>query len=38
MAQMNLSSEQKQTHRRGEQTFCQGRGGRERDGLGVWDY
>ena len=37
MAQMNLSAEQKQTHRHGEQT-CGCLGGKERewDGLGVW--
>ena len=36
MAQMNLSTKQKQTHRHREQTCgCQGRGGREWDGLGV---
>ena len=35
MAQMNLSTEEKQTHAHGEQTYgCQGRG--EWDGLGVW--
>ena len=33
---MNPSTEQKQTHRHGEQTYgCQGAGGREWDGLGV---
>ena len=37
MAQMNLSTEQKQTHRCGEQTWgCQGGGRREWDGGGVW--
>ena len=35
MTQMNISVKQKQTHRRREQT-CQGGGGWERDGLGVW--
>ena len=34
---MNLSTKQKQTHRRGEQTHgCQGEGGRIRR-LRVWD-
>ena len=33
---MNVSTEQKQTHRQGKQTFhCQGGGARERDGWGV---
>ena len=38
MAQMNLSTtEQKRTHRHGGQTCgCQGGGGREWKGLGVW--
>ena len=37
MAQMNLSTQQKQTHRHGEQTCgCQGGRGREWDGWGVW--
>ena len=36
MTQMNLST--KKTHRYREQTCgCQGGGGRERAGLGVWD-
>ena len=36
MAQMNLSTKQKQIHRYREQTCaCQGGGVRERDGLGV---
>ena len=36
---MNLSTKQKLTHRHGEQTCgCQGGGGRERDGLGVWGW
>ena len=34
---MNLSIEQKQTHRHREQTWgSQGEGGGEWDGLGVW--
>ena len=34
---MNLSTQQKQTHRHGEQTSgFQGGGGREWDGRGVW--
>ena len=34
---MNLPTEQKQTHRHGEQTCgCQGRGEQEWDGPGVW--
>ena len=34
---MNLSTEQKQTHRHKEQTCgCQGKRGRKWDGLGVW--
>ena len=38
MAQMNLSTKQKQIHRHSEQTCgCQGRGSGGRDGLGVWD-
>ena len=39
MAQMNLSTGEKQTHRHGEQTCgCQEGGqGREWDGLEVWD-
>uniref|UniRef100_A0A8D0Z5E3 DUF1725 domain-containing protein n=1 Tax=Sus scrofa TaxID=9823 RepID=A0A8D0Z5E3_PIG len=37
MAQMNLSTKQKQTHRHGEQTCsCQGGDGREWGGLRVW--
>lgn len=37
MAQMNLSTEQKQTHERGEQTCgCQAGVTGEWDGLGVW--
>ena len=38
MAQIDLSTEQKQAHGRGEQTYgCRGDGeGREWDGLGVW--
>ena len=37
VAQMNLSTKQKQTHRHREQTCgCQGMG-KELDGLGVWD-
>ena len=36
MAQTNLSTKQKQTHRHGDQTCgCQGGGGREGSGLGV---
>ena len=36
-AQMNPSTEQKQTHRHGEQASgCQGGWGREQDGQGVW--
>ena len=35
-AQMSLSSEKKQTHGHGEQTWLPR--GRERDGLGVWSY
>ena len=35
---MNISTKQKQTHRHREQTCgCQGGGGWEREGLGVWD-
>ena len=38
MAHMNLSTKQKQTHGPREQTcVCQGGGGREQDGLGVWE-
>ena len=34
---MNLSTKQKQTHRHREQICgCQGGGGKEWDGLGVW--
>ena len=34
---MNLSTEQKQTHRHKEQTCgCRREGGQGRDGLGVW--
>ena len=37
MAQVNLSTKQKQTHKHGEQTCdCQGGVGREWDGWGVW--
>ena len=37
MAQMNLSTEKKQTHGHGEQTCgCQMAAGREWVGLGVW--
>ena len=37
MAQMNWSTKQKQIHRHREQTCdCQGWGGKERDGLGIW--
>ena len=37
MAQMNLSTQQKQIHRHREQTrSCQGGGGREWGGLGIW--
>ena len=37
MAQINLSTKQKQTYRYKEQTWgCQGEGGREWDGWGVW--
>ena len=37
MAHVNLYTEQ--THRHGEQTCgCQGRGGREWDGWGVWSW
>ena len=36
---MNLSTEQKQTHRHGEQTCgCQAEAGREWDGLEVWGW
>ena len=39
MAQMNLSTNQKKTHRHREQTCgFQGGEGREWDGLGVWGY
>ena len=35
---MNISTKQKQTHRRREQTCgCQGGGGWGKDGVGVWD-
>ena len=38
MAQMNLSTKQKHTHKhRGQTCGCQGEGGWGRDGLGVWD-
>ena len=38
MTQMNLSTKQKQTHGRREQTCgCQGRVGWGRDGVGGWD-
>ena len=36
MAQMNLSTKQKQTHRHRDQTGCQGRVGGGRDEWGVW--
>ena len=36
MAQMNLSTKQKQTHRYRGQT-CDCKGGEGRKGLGVWD-
>ena len=37
MAQVNLSTEQKQTRRHGEQACgCQEKEGREWDGLGIW--
>ena len=36
MAQMNLSGEQKQTHRHREQTCGHRRGGSEWGGQGVW--
>ena len=37
MAQMTLSTKQRQTHRHGKQTCsCQGVRGREREGLGAW--
>ena len=37
MSQMNLSTKQKETYSHRDQTCgCQGRGRRERDGLGVW--
>ena len=37
MAQMNLSTKQKQTHRHREQiVVAKEEVGRERDGLGVW--
>ena len=37
MAQMNLSTKNKQTHGLEEQTCCQGEGWvREQDRLGVW--
>ena len=37
MAQTNPSMKQKQTQRNGEQTCdCQGGGGKEWDGLGLW--
>ena len=37
---MKLSTKQKQTHRLGEQTCCQGEGGgsREWDGQGAWGW
>ena len=36
---MNLSTKQKQTHRYRDQTCgCQGGGGRERGGLGIWGW
>ena len=39
MAQRDLSAKQKQTHGHIEQSCgCQGGGGRERDGLKIWDY
>ena len=39
MAQMNLSAKQKQTHRDIKNRFVVAKGsGRERDGLGVWDW
>ena len=39
MAQMILSTKQKQTHRRGEQTCgCQGGRGRKWDGWGAWGW
>ena len=38
MTQMNLSKEQKQTHRYIEETYgCQGEWGWGRDGFGIWD-
>ena len=38
MAQVNISTEQKQTHRQGEQTCnSQGGKGKEWDGEVVWD-
>ena len=38
MAQINLSTKQKHTHRHREQICgCQGEEGRDWDGLGVWD-
>ena len=36
MAQMNLSTEQKQTHQQREQTCCQVGAEGEWDGRGVW--
>ena len=39
MAQMNLSTKQKQIHGHKEQIWgCQGGGGREWDKLGVWGW
>ena len=39
MAQVHLSTKQKQTHGQREQNSgCQGGGGREWDGLGVWGW
>ena len=39
MAQMNLSTKQKQIHKHREQTCgCQEGEGRKREGLGVWGW
>ena len=37
MAQVNLSTKQKETHGHEQQTYgCQGGGGRKWGGLGIW--
>ena len=39
MAQMNISTEQKQTHRHRDQICgCQDGMGRKRDALGIWSW